>query len=75
MSEIFSSAVAVTPSDTADQFYDSLFVGGAGNVSVVTAAGQTVTLTGVAAGTRLPLRVRKVRSTGTTATGVVGLAS
>ena len=73
MDDVFNDAVAVTPSDTVDQFYDTLYVGGAGAVKVMTSRGNQVTLTAVPAGTRLPLRVRRVYATGTTATGIVGL--
>lgn len=45
-----------------------LWVGGAGDVVVVTAKGTTVTIEGVAAGTLLPIAVKKVVSSGTTAT-------
>lgn len=69
------SLAAVTPHDTNDIFVNGetrwVWVGGAGNVSVVTHTGQTVAFTGVTAGTLLPIRVRRVRSTGTTATNMV----
>jgi hypothetical protein len=45
-----------------------LYIGGAGNVSVVTLGGDTITFAGVPAGTTLPIQVVKLRSTGTTAT-------
>lgn len=66
---------AVTPSDTVDLTNVSrwLFVGGAGNVVVITSAGTTLTFTGVAAGTLLPIRVSRVKATGTTATNMVAL--
>lgn len=79
MSSIFPTdpaqdAAVVTPSDTADQgLVRGLFVGGAGNVSLVTALGNTVVFTGVLAGSILPVRCTKVRSTGTTATNIVAL--
>lgn len=50
-----------------------LYVGGAGNVSVVTYGGDTITFNGVPAGTTLPIQVVKLRSTGTTATLVNAL--
>lgn len=43
---------------------------GAGNLSVVNQDGATVTIA-VAAGQWLPINVRIIRSTGTTATGIV----
>lgn len=52
----------------------SLYVGGAGDVAIL-ASGDTaaVTLTGVAAGSIIPVEARKVMSTGTTATSIVAL--
>ena len=79
MANVFPSdpaqdAAVVTPSDTADQGnVRGLYVGGAGNVSIVTAAGNTCVFTGVTAGSILPVRCTKVRSTGTTATTIVAL--
>jgi hypothetical protein len=70
-----TDAAAVTPSDGTDLTFVSkkLFVGGAGNLVVITAAGNTVTFTGVAAGTILPIRVSRVKATGTTATNIVAM--
>lgn len=45
-----------------------LYIGGTGNVSVVTLGGDTITFAGVPAGTTLPIQVVKLRATGTTAT-------
>jgi len=45
-----------------------LYVGGTGNVSVVTIGGDIIVFNGVPAGTTLPIQVRKLRATGTTAT-------
>lgn len=66
---------AVTPSDSVDLAYVSraLYIGGDGNLSVITKGGTTLTFTGVKAGTILPLRVSRVRATGTTATAIVSL--
>jgi hypothetical protein len=69
----FGEAVAITTSDTADNAYGSIYVGGAGNVSVVTEAGQTITFTAPPVGTILPIRTSKVRATLTTATLLIGL--
>lgn len=72
-------AVAVTPNNDTDLTTNTrgLYVGGAGNLVVVMAseanAATTVTFTGVAAGTVLPIRVRRVKSTNTTATSIVAL--
>jgi hypothetical protein len=50
-----------------------LYVGGAGNVSVITIGGDLITFNGVPAGTTLPIQVRQLRATGTTATNVNAL--
>lgn len=70
------NAEQVTASDGTDLVYVSraLFVGGAGAVCVITANGETVTFTGVVAGTVLPMRVSRVKSTGTTATNIVAMS-
>lgn len=76
MSENFqvpARAAAVTPSDTTEIFANAIYVGGAGNVSIVTEGGDTVTFNGVPAGTTLVIRATKVRSTSTTATNIVRL--
>lgn len=66
---------AVTPSDSTDLgSCRALYVGGAGNVAVLAAGNSAaVTLVSVSAGTILPVRVRKVMSTNTTATNIVAL--
>jgi hypothetical protein len=45
-----------------------LYVGGTGNVSVITVGNDLITFNGVPAGTTLPIQVLKLRSTSTTAT-------
>ena len=45
-----------------------LYVGGTGNVSVITIGNDQITFNGVPAGTTLPIQVLKLRATGTTAT-------
>jgi hypothetical protein len=68
-------AEAVTPSDSTDLTFVSrgLWIGGTGAVSVVMVGGDTVTFSGINAGTLLPVRVSRVRSTGTTATLILSL--
>ena len=72
---VASDAVNVTPSDATvlAPTWGGLFVGGAGNVAVVTKEGTTLTFTGVLAGSVLPIVVTRVRATGTTATNIVGM--
>ena len=69
------NAALVTKSDTVDLVNTSLglWVGGAGAINVITAGGQTVLLSGVTAGTYIPLRITRLMSTSTTATLVVAL--
>lgn len=68
-------AFAVTPSDSTDlsEVTRALYVGGAGAVAAVMESGASVTFSSVAGGTVLPLRLRQIRATGTTATNLVGL--
>jgi len=69
------NAGAVTTSDTVDLavFTRALYVGTAGNVVAVFAGGNAVTFTGVAAGSILPIRVKRVNATNTTASNIVAL--
>lgn len=71
-----STAFTITPDDVTDlpEITRSVFVGSAGNVSVVMHSGAQLTFQGLAAGTILPIRIRRLRATGTTATAIVGLA-
>lgn len=50
-----------------------LYVGGAGNVRVLTSSGADLTFVGIAAGTFMPVQVKRVFSTDTTATDIVAL--
>lgn len=71
--QVPSHAAAVTPSDTGEIFASALYIGGAGAVSVVTEAGETVTLASAQAGSTIVLRVKRVNATGTTATNIIRL--
>ena len=68
-----SMAVTVTPSDSVDLASStrSLYVGGSGDVNVDMPDGGTVLFVGVQG--VLPVRVRRVRATLTTATAIVAL--
>ena len=80
-----SRAAAVTPSDTANIPSVSgpagetvnngcvLYVGGLGDVRVLTAGGDDVVFSAVPAGTFVPVNVVRVFSTNTTATNIVAL--
>jgi len=65
----------ITPDDAADlpEITRALYIGGAGTAVLVLASGAEITLSGLAAGTMLALRVRQVKATGTTAEQLVGL--
>ncbi len=68
---VFSTITPVTPSDADDLTnVGILYVGGAGNISLDLANGVNVTINGIAAGTILPVRVKRVRATSTTATNI-----
>ena len=79
-----SRAAAVTPSDTVDipsvSTQDGvgnngcvLYVGGFGDVRVLTAGGDDVTFVGINGGTFVPVQVLKVFATSTTATSIVAM--
>lgn len=70
----YSTAAAITPSDTTAQTYRAIYVGGAGNVAVTTTGGNVVTFTAPPVGSIIPVEVQKVMATNTTATLLVGLA-
>ena len=64
---------AMSPQTTMGNPGCFLYVGGTGNVSVVTIGGDIITFNGVPAGATLPIQVLRLRSTGTTATLVNAL--
>lgn len=67
-----ADAITKADSDLATSIR-SLYVGGAGDVKVTTTGGDAVVFTNVPAGSILPVRCKRVWSTGTTASGFVGL--
>lgn len=69
------SFAAITKSDSVDLAFVTrgVYVGGSGDVVAVSPAGDVVTFSNVAAGTVLPIRVTRINSTSTTATGMVAL--
>ncbi len=70
-----ASGAAVTPSDTAAlPMTRAVYVGGTGNLAVqLWRDTNPVLLVSVQAGTLLPIRIRKVLETGTTATSIIAL--
>lgn len=65
----------VTPNNDVDlpEITRALYIGTAGDVAVLLMSGSSITLTNVPGGTLLPLRVRRVRATDTSAAAIVGL--
>lgn len=67
-------AVSITPSNTVNLANPSVvYVGGTGNVRVLTAQGDDVTFVNVPAGAVLPVQAIRVYATSTTATSLVGI--
>ena len=65
---------AVTASNTANiNPTRGVYIGGAGDLKVDTAGGTTITLSATAAGSILPISVKRIYATGTTATNIVAL--
>lgn len=70
------NAFALAQSDTVADIngpFDAIFTGSGGNIKITNMAGQSVVLAGAAPGVVLPVNATRVWSTGTVATGVVGL--
>ena len=74
-----TKAIAITPSDSADfpapdTYTKGLYVGGDGDVKVLLVEDTTaVTFVGMKAGSVYPLKIKRVYSTGTTATNLIAL--
>ena len=66
---------AISPNDAVDvtEVTRALYVGTGGVLSLTLQSGAELVMSGVAAGTLLPLRVRRVKATGTSASDLVGL--
>ena len=65
----------ITPSDSVDEAipFRSIYVGGAGNINVVKTDGTTLLFSGAVAGDVIPMQGRRVNTTSTTATLLIGL--
>ena len=50
-----------------------LYIGGAGSVRVTTMGGDVIHLSGISAGSFLPVQVKGISTTNTTATGIIAL--
>jgi len=68
-------AYAITPGDGADVAHvtRALYAGVTGDIKVTMEGGETVVLVGFPAGMPIPIRVKRVHATSTTATSIVGL--
>lgn len=66
---------AVTPSNSTNMPHvtRAIYVGGAGNIAAVMASGDTVLFVAVPAGALLPICVKRINSTNTTAVNMVAL--
>lgn len=67
---------AVTPNDAVDLTLGTcraIYVGGAGNISIVDGAGTTVVFSNLTAGSILPVQTARINATATTATLIVAL--
>lgn len=73
--QFYDDAFPITPDDSNNlaRIPTAILVGGAGTLKVLTQGGSTVSLNSIAAGTILPLRVKKVFASGTSATNLNGL--
>lgn len=69
------NAFAITPSNTSDldHITRGIIVGGAGDIKVDMVSGETVVISGLAAGGLYALRLKRVYSTATTATALTGV--
>lgn len=66
---------AITPNDSTDLTVTSraIYVGGGGDIALITKGGSTITLAGAAAGSVIPIRAVRIKATGTTATSLVAI--
>ncbi|CAN5262320.1 hypothetical protein BH10PLA2_BH10PLA2_00550 [soil metagenome] len=71
----YKHAASISPDDTNElsNVTRAIYVGGNGNIVLITLAGETVPFIGVVVGTFLPVRARQVKLTSTTATNLIAL--
>lgn len=78
------NAQVVTPNDSQDLVLSGgvitgidngacLYIGTGGNITITTIGGQTVTLNNLADGVFVPIQVKRVFATGTTASDILAL--
>jgi hypothetical protein len=69
-----TNLVAITPGVEITPPVRAIWIGGAGDVAVVASGDATAqVLKGVAAGQLIPVEVRRVEASGTTASDIVGI--
>lgn len=73
ISDPAQGAEAVTPGTPFTNTCKAIYVGGAGNINLTTAYGDTVTFSSAAAGEIIPIRATVVNSSSTTATNMIAL--
>lgn len=68
--------VAITPHDTNDLAYvtKAVYIGTGGTISIIAADDTAAVSLTVQDGAVLPIRAKRIRETGTTATGIVGMS-
>lgn len=72
--QAYSQAADITLADTDISLpYDAIFVGGTGNLKVRDMNDNDATLNGLVAGSIIPLRCKRLWSTGSTASGTLKL--
>jgi hypothetical protein len=73
--QVFRDGFTISPSDTVNfpTRADGVFVGGAGNVVLITESNRTLTFVGLPAASLIPVSALRVNNTNTTATNLVGL--
>lgn len=71
----YNKSTPITPSDSVDfqERPDAIYVGAAGNVSIVNGDGSVATFIAPPVGTVLPVSPRRVNATLTTASSLIGL--
>ena len=74
---VAKDAFTITKSDTTElpDTLVGIYVGGTGDVNILTHRGVQVLFKAVPVGTFLPIKVRRVMATSTTATNMLGLLS
>lgn len=70
-----SGGFPISPSDSTDlvEVTRAVYIGTGGAIAGIMQGGEEVTFISVPGGTLLPVRLRRIKATGTTATALVGL--